>query len=55
MIRKLMCWLGKHEYIKACTIWKTKGACYKWMRLDIPCNECKYQKPICKHCGKVKK
>lgn len=55
MIRKLLCWLGRHEYKKACTIWKTKGACYKLWRLKNSCDECECYKPICKHCGKVKK
>ena len=54
MIRKLMCWLGWHEYKKACTIWKTKGACYMW-RIKSACSKCEYYKPICKHCGKIKK
>ena len=49
MIRKLMCWLGWHEWFHPCWICLNKGT--KW------CKKCglEFQVIHCKHCGKVKK
>lgn len=57
MIRKLMCWLGWHEWceisFEMCLF--PKG--YKCKARDSSfCKGCKYYcKYVCKHCGKVKK
>ena len=57
MIRKLLCWLGFHEwnvdYTDCCT-YPNKGCAGKH------CNKCEYFKKkykviYCKHCGKVKR
>lgn len=39
MIRKLLCWLGYHEFIYT----------YVWLGGDI-----ETKKYICKHCGKIR-
>lgn len=56
MIRKLLCWLGFHEWKRqeyTCTLsemctWREESG-------KIVCCNCEYNKFICKHCGKVKK
>lgn len=55
MIRKLMCWLGKHEWEARCVY--SKDICPKAI-FDFwyaDCDGCKYKQIYCKHCGKVKK
>lgn len=49
MIRKLLCWLGWHEYKWGCKV------PIQYMRCIPDCVFCKHNKLICKHCGKVKR
>lgn len=62
MIRKFLCWLGKHEYrtIKDVREFYNKycPSC-EFYRGDCTCYLCYKNfgkdKKICKHCGKIKK
>jgi len=51
MIRRLLCWIGWHEYINCCEYCKEnieKADCAKCKYFMFPVN-------ICKHCGKIKR
>ena len=55
MIRKLLCWLGFHNYIDCCN----DGKCsVSTGMISGDCYNCPYghnQNVICIHCGKVKR
>lgn len=48
MIRRILCWLGLHDYIGFCARHKENKCCQN-------CKICKYDRIICANCGKVKK
>lgn len=48
MIRKLLCWLGFHE-------WVCRNACGDCEVNKIHGHKCLIKSLYCKHCGKVKK
>lgn len=50
MLRKLLCWLGWHEWDWICTI----EYCKVGLIYEVDCFKCPFYKKICKHCGKVK-
>lgn len=50
MIRKLLCWLGKHEFMDCCDY------CERFID-NADCAKCSYflfRKKVCKHCEKLK-
>ena len=51
MIRKLLCWLGWHEWKSLCAICWNGSTDY----CEQDCNKCPNEIICCKHCGKVKK
>lgn len=57
MIRKLLCWLGFHEYeIKYKSYYKSPTIIQRLFQ-GKQCNDCSFYKLYtkeCKHCGKVK-
>ena len=56
MIRKLMCWLGLHEWIPEKHIFLDNGKYYcSHYAKNKNCGECDFCKQVCKHCGKIKK
>lgn len=50
MIRKLMCWLGWHEYRPV----EDNELC-GYYNYYYNCGNCDLCKRVCKHCGKIKK
>ena len=55
MIRKLLCWLGWHEWEQRCT--QPKSFCHRAI-FDFwyaDCDGCKYKQIYCKCCRKIKK
>lgn len=51
MIRRLLCWLGFHEWEKQAFVCMGNDECFD----SALCPSCKYSHPFCKHCGKIKK
>ena len=57
MIRKLLCWLGWHEWTCICRMFRENKYC-NWYRSDKnTCSNCHHRgsEQVCKHCGKVNK
>ena len=54
MIRKLLCWLGWHEWYdeRMCETCKYRGSLYGCFVFS---KDCTNKRKRCKHCGKVKK
>lgn len=51
MIRRLLCWLGFHEWFDGCDLCRERGQC-------DDCYNCEFghgKNICCKCCGKVKK
>ena len=51
MIRKLLCWLGFHEWVDCCTY------CEEIIE-DADCECCEFflfPKGVCIHCGRIKR
>lgn len=49
MIRKLLCWLGWHEWVLACAKY-----CNIVWKCNPNCQTCQARKEVCIHCGKVR-
>ena len=54
MIRKLLCWLGWHEWIPQ----PNKGClkeCEWFLKHQQRCDDCHFAVTICRYCGKLRK